>query len=218
MTDGQFPDTAKQLSSVDRAVTAEDNGSTISTSARLSQVYNTSVADLWEACTTAERLSRWFGNVSGDLVLGGEYHIEGNASGTVETCDPPTSFALTWKFGDELTHLTVRLEEVAEEKSRLVIEHSGDIDPDRWTQYGPGAVGIGWDLGLLGLALHLETGADAPAETSEWAQTDAARQFMSESSRRWADAHIAAGASQDAARSAEMRTTAFYLGTDVPES
>ena len=156
MTDGQFPDTAKQLSSVDRAVTAEDNGSTISTSARLTQVYNTSVADLWEACTTADRLARWFGNVTGDLVLGGEYHIEGNASGTVETCDPPTSFTLTWKFGEEITYLTVRLEEVADEQS--------------------------------------------------------------ESSRRWADAHIAAGASQDAARSAEMRTTAFYLGTEVPES
>ena len=217
MTDSQFPTTAEQLGSVDREVTAQDNGSAISTSARLSQVYNTSVADLWEACTTADRLARWFGKVTGNLELGGDYHIEGNASGTIETCEPPTSFTLTWEFGEEITHLTVRLEEVAEEKARLVIEHSGDIDPDRWARYGPGAVGIGWDLGLLGLAMHLGTGVDAPAETSTWIQTDAARQFMSESSRRWADAHIVAGASEDAARSAEMRTTAFYLGTEVPD-
>ena len=46
---------------------------------------------LWDACTNAERIPRWFLPVSGDLRLGGRYQLEGNAGGTIERCDPPRS-------------------------------------------------------------------------------------------------------------------------------
>ena len=46
-----------------------------------SRVYDTDIADLWEAVTDAERIKRWFSPVSGDLKLGGRYAVEGNASG-----------------------------------------------------------------------------------------------------------------------------------------
>ena len=54
----------------------------------ISQVYAAAVGDVWDACTNPERIPRWFVPVSGDLRLGGRYQIEGNASGTIERCDP----------------------------------------------------------------------------------------------------------------------------------
>jgi uncharacterized protein YndB with AHSA1/START domain len=216
MTEDLTAIAAGQIDAVDRTVSRTDEQSTIRTVIGISQTYDTDIDDLWEACTTADRLARWFAPVSGDLQLGGTYQVEGNAGGTVKTCDPPRHFSVSWDFGGETSDLDVRLDAVTPERTRLTIEHSADIDPDRWTEYGPGAVGVGWDLGLLGLAFHLATGASAPAESTAWAETESAQRFMSESSRRWADAAVTAGTPELAARSFEMRTTAFYLGTEPP--
>ena len=41
--------------------------------------YDTSVEDLWDAITNAERIPRWFLPISGDLRLGGRYQLQGNA-------------------------------------------------------------------------------------------------------------------------------------------
>ena len=75
----------------------------------ISQVYDTDVDDLWDACTNAERIPRWFLPVSGELKVGGKYQLEGNAGGTVERCDPPKSFAATWEFGGDVSWIEVRL-------------------------------------------------------------------------------------------------------------
>ena len=55
--------------------------------------YPTSADDVWDALTSPERLPRWFMPISGDLELGGRYQLEGNAGGTIETCDPPSTSA-----------------------------------------------------------------------------------------------------------------------------
>lgn len=204
-----------QINAVTRTVSTADNGTTFATVAALAQSYGTSVDDLWAACTTADRLARWFAPVTGDLMLDGTYQVEGNAGGTVETCEPPYGFTITWEFGGDVSHLAVRLEAEGTDRSRLSIEHSADVAAERWIEYGPGAVGIGWDLGLLGLAHHLATGASAPAESAAWAETDQAQRFMADSSRRWADASVTAGTPEEAARTSEIRTTSFYLGTEI---
>ena len=91
------------LDEVDRTITDQPGpGTTRTTSVSLSRSYPTSVEDLWEACTTAERLARWFSPVHGDLRLGGRYQVEGNAGGTVEQCDPPRSFRLSWEMGPQV--------------------------------------------------------------------------------------------------------------------
>jgi hypothetical protein len=59
----------------------------------VSQTYEGTLDDLWDACTNPKRIPRWFLPVSGDLRVGGRYQLEGNASGTIERCDPPNSFA-----------------------------------------------------------------------------------------------------------------------------
>jgi len=75
----------------------------------VSQEYDATVDDVWDACTNAERLPRWFLPVSGDLRLGGRYQFEGNAGGTVQECDPPHSLAATWEYGGEVSWIELRL-------------------------------------------------------------------------------------------------------------
>lgn len=48
----------------------------------------------------------------------------------------------------------------------MTLEHTAFIE-DHWNQFGPGAVGIGWDLAVMGLARHLATGASADHATAE---------------------------------------------------
>src|SRR3954449_12651325 len=66
------------------------------------RTYGTDQADLFDALTNAERIPRWFLPVTGELEAGGSYQLEGNAGGTVERCDPPESFSITWGYGPML--------------------------------------------------------------------------------------------------------------------
>lgn len=116
-------------------------------------LYDTTVDDVWDAITNAERIPRWFRPVSGDLHLDGRYQLEGNASGSITRCDPPEHLALTWESGGSTSSVTVRLSPNARGGTQLQLQHAspsgGDAD-DLWKQFGPGAVGVGWDLALMG--------------------------------------------------------------------
>ncbi|MER5454786.1 SRPBCC family protein [Micromonospora sp. NPDC002389] len=178
----------------------------------ISQTYDSTPEDVWDACTTQERLTRWFGPVSGELRLHGRYQMEGNISGTVERCDPPKSFAATWEFGGEVSWIEVRLDPTDDGRTRLHLEHVAHVNDEFWLQYGPGAVGVGWDVALFGLACELAgTGRDVPLEQDpEWAGSSAHREFVTASSQRWREASVAAGTDPEQARTAADRTTDFY--------
>ncbi|TDC90450.1 SRPBCC family protein [Actinomadura sp. 7K507] len=179
----------------------------------VSQVYDTGVDDLWDAVTDPERIKRWFLPVSGDLRLGGRYELEGNASGTIERCDPPKSFSATWEYGGQTSWIEVRLAPEPDGRARFELEHIAHVDDDMWNQFGPGAVGIGWDQGLLGLALHLSPGgAPGPEAGQEWAMTDEGKEFTRQSGEAWREAHIASGAEPSVARECADRTIAAYTG------
>lgn len=180
----------------------------------IGQTYRADLVDVWDACTNPERIPRWFLPVSGDLRLGGRYQLEGNAGGTVERCDPPHSFAATWEFGGEVSWIEVRLTSQEDGGTRLELEHVAHVDDERWAQFGPGAVGVGWDGCLMGLAIHLSTGwAVDHGESTAWVASDEGKTFMMLSSERWRDASIAAGTGEAEARAAADRTTAAYTAT-----
>jgi uncharacterized protein YndB with AHSA1/START domain len=182
-------------------------------STTIAQVYDTDIEDLWDACTNAERIPRWFLPVTGELRLGGRYQLEGNAGGTITACDPPHGFAATWEYGDQTTWIELRLTPIDATHTRFELEHIALVDNETWAQFGPGAVGIGWDLGLLGLHLHL-SGQETvdPDAFAEWSASDDGRRFVVLSSERWRDASITAGTDPDEARAAAERTTAAYTG------
>jgi uncharacterized protein YndB with AHSA1/START domain len=181
----------------------------------VSQNYRATVEDVWDACTNPERIPRWFLPVSGELKLGGRYQLEGNAGGVIERCDPPKSFAATWEYGGEVSWIEVRLADEGE-RTRFELEHIALVDDERWAEFGPGAAGVGWDLGLIGLALHLEAGAATvdPKEVEAWSASDEGKRFITLSSQPWGEANAAAGfADEEAARAAADRTSAFYTGS-----
>jgi uncharacterized protein YndB with AHSA1/START domain len=177
----------------------------------ISQAYDATLDDLWDACTDPERISRWFLPVSGDLRLHGRYQFEGNAGGRIERCDPPKGYAATWEYGEEVSWVEVRLTAEPDGGTRFELEHTAHVDDERWAEFGPGAVGVGWDMGFMGLAIHLSSGQDMdPQEAAAWSASDQGRQFMALSSQGWCDASIASGEDGAAAQAAADRTTAAY--------
>jgi uncharacterized protein YndB with AHSA1/START domain len=181
----------------------------------ISRLYAADQSDVWDAVTDAERIPRWFLPVTGDLRLGGRYQLEGNAGGTIESCDPPNGFTATWEYGGEVSWIEVRLRAEGPDRTRFELEHIAHVDDERWTQFGPGAVGVGWDLGLLGLTLHLASGeAVDPAAFMAWSETDDGHRFMTVSARGWGEAAIADGDDPATARATAERTAGFYTGAE----
>jgi uncharacterized protein YndB with AHSA1/START domain len=213
-------DVVHQINSVQRRVGSRVLDAGAARTVVVSRTYDAPIDDVWDACTNPERIPRWFLPISGELRVGGRFQLQGNAAGTIERCDPPRSFAATWEFGGEVTWIELRLTPEVDRGTHFELEHIARIDDERWTQFGPGAVGVGWDLALAaGLARHLASGASVdPAEAAAWSASEEGRKFMTLSSQAWGDASIAAGTDIAAARAAEGRTTAFYTGIDTEAS
>jgi len=209
-------DVARVLGLVTRSVTNFEKDGKAASAVTLSRLYDTSVDDLWDAVTSKQRIPRWFLPVEGELQLGGRYQLKGNAGGTVTACTPPTHFAATWEFGGATTWIDVKL--AAERgQARLTLEHTAIIG-DHWEQFGPGAVGIGWDLGITGLEGYLATGTSVDHETAEaWMMSAEGKNFMAQSGEYWRMAHVACGVDPDAAKQRSDRTIAFYRGETPPD-
>ncbi len=174
------------------------------------RLYETSVDDAWDALTNRERIPRWFLPVSGDLQVGSRYQLQGNAGGVIEQCDPPRRFALTWEMHGDVSWVTVELEP-RDGKTQLTLEHVAHVPEAIFDQYGPGGVGVGWDLGLMGLGKHFETGAAIdPRAAEEWTLSAAGREFVRGCSEGWAEASIAAGTDAERARASGARVVDFY--------
>jgi uncharacterized protein YndB with AHSA1/START domain len=201
-------DVSHQIAAVQRTVGHRTLAAGDARVVTISRSYPGPAADLWDACTNPERIPRWFLPITGELKPGGHYQLEGNAGGTVESCDPPHSFTATWEYGGEVSWIEVRV--TAEgEQARLQLEHIAHVDDERWAEFGPGAVGIGWDLGLRGLGEHLASGGDAEPEAT-WVTSPDGLRFMTGSNEAWYAAAVADGADPAAARAAADRTIAAY--------
>ncbi len=210
-----------QISEAHRAVRAGNGGpggdDGVRTAVLLRRAYPAAIEDVWDACTTAERVNRWLMPVSGDLRLGGTYQLHGNAGGEILRCEPPRLLRVSWVVGDgPASEVEVRLAPGDGGHTDFELEHTGIVDPAMWARYGPGAVGVGWDLALLGLYLYLSTGRHRPEDPGAWALSPAGREYVTRSSRAWGAAFRQAGASEAEAEAATAATTAFYA-PNLPE-
>jgi uncharacterized protein YndB with AHSA1/START domain len=208
-------DVDHEITSVEREVGSRTLPAGRARTMTISRIYDTPAEDLWDACTNPERISRWFLPISGDLREGGRYAFDGNASGTIERCEPPHRVEATWEYGGQTSWVEVRVTPADGGRARFSLEHIAHVDDEIWTQYGPGAVGVGWDLGLLGLGLHLASGGERvdPAQFMEWSASDEGRAFITASSEAWGAASAAGGTDPELARACAARTTGFYTGT-----
>jgi uncharacterized protein YndB with AHSA1/START domain len=174
------------------------------------RIYRAAQADLWDALTNADRIPRWFLPVSGDLRVGGRYQTQGNAGGVIERCKEPESFAVTWEFGGTVSWLEVTLIPDGE-RTTLELAHEAHVTPELWGQFGPGAVGVGWDLALMGLGRHIDTGAAVdPRVAAAFAASPDGADFIRAAAAGWAGAAVADGDDPGAAEQAAARTVAFY--------
>lgn len=182
----------------------------------LRRTYSTTPDDLWQALTDKARLPRWFTSVDGDFHLHGRFAVTGNASGEILRCDPPAALALTWEMGDALSWVEVFLAETAD-GTELTLVHTAPVTP-HWERFGPGAVGVGWDLTLLGLGLHIaDPAADRPDPESFHVRPDG-RAFIEGAGIDWVRADIASGERHDTAEARGAATIGFYTGETPPDA
>ena len=199
------------LATVERSVAFLERDGRPASAVGLSRSFTTTPRDLWDAVTNAERIPRWFAPVSGNLELGGRYQVEGNAGGTITACEPLSHFGLTWEFGGDVSWVEVQVWEEDAGRVGLALIHTAHLS-EHWDTFGPGAVGVGWEMAFLGLALHIADPSAPKPDEMEFAFSPEGRAFITGSSQGWAQAAIAAGTKAEAAQAAAGRTTAFYTG------
>lgn len=214
-------DVNAQITAVDRAVRTEDVDGASSRVQTLAQIYPSPLADVWDAVTSPDRIARWFLPVEGEARLGGRYQVVGNAGGEVLECAPPhdgrAAYRITWEYGGGMSWVDIELTSAGDESTTLQLRHTARVDdlpPGFWETYGPGATGVGWDSGLLGLSLHLGSATDGPtpAEAEAWMLSDEGKQFARGAADGWAAAQVADGGDPEAAASAADATFRFYTG------
>lgn len=175
--------------------------------------YDADIEDVWDALTSPERLSRWFLPVSGDLRLGGRYQLAGNAGGEILACEPPRRLTVSWLFGpdaeDGTSEVEVRLTPGPAGDTEFELIHASVVDPHYFPTYGPGAGGVGWDLGLLALARLLA--GDETENLAEFDKSPEGREFSRRSAAAWGRAHLAAGGDPEQVAAAVEATTKFYV-------
>jgi uncharacterized protein YndB with AHSA1/START domain len=178
-------DLLAELAAIHREVAADADDTVRVTVARS---YPTTPADLWEAITDPERTKRWFLPLSGDLRVGGQFQLEGNAGGDILACEPPTLLRVT--FGDVTSVVEVRLRATGDEETHLELRHrvplalAGSVD-------GAMFVGHGWDGALLMLARH--TRDDDVADPLAYADSPEVIEFNRGSIDEWTTAVERAG-------------------------
>jgi uncharacterized protein YndB with AHSA1/START domain len=176
---------------------------------RLQRTYAFPIDEVWDALTDPERIGRWFLPISGDYRVGGRYQFEGNAGGEILACERPHRLRATWEYGPgPASEVEVRLSASGDEATVFELEHTAVVPDEFWDEYGPGAVGVGWEQGFLGLELHLRGGS--VGDPLAWQLSDEGREHSRLSSEGWGQASGAAGADDDTVARNVANTTAFY--------
>ena len=125
-------DVQHEVNAVERSVGRRTLAAGEANVVTVGRTYPSPVEDVWDACTNPERIPRWFLPVSGELTLGGHYQLEGNASGTIESCDPPHSFTATWEYGGEVSWIEVRFTPLDDGSTRFELDHIAHVDDERF--------------------------------------------------------------------------------------
>lgn len=126
---------------------------------RVEDVYDTSIDDLWDACTRPERLARWIAEVSGDLRVGGTVQVTftstADGPARIDVCDAPHHLLITMEPGtEEEGPIEAWLTEEGD-RTRLAVEKRG-LPADKLHFYA-----AGWQTHLEDLGRALSTGTSA---------------------------------------------------------
>ncbi|MGW0775668.1 SRPBCC family protein [Streptomyces sp. NPDC002835] len=204
----------EEINRVHREVGARQIEAGEASTVLLRRTYDAEIADVWDAVTSPERIGRWFLPVSGEFKVGGRYQLEGNAGGEILECVAPERLRVSWLFGPDPGFSEVELRLTPEGAGRTVfeLEHVAVVPEEFRGQFGPGAVGIGWDLMLLGLGKHLTGSGISGVDAADWQTSPEAKDFMTRSGEAWGAAYAASGAGAEVVAATTAATIAFYTG------
>jgi uncharacterized protein YndB with AHSA1/START domain len=141
---------------------------------RMEDRFETDADDVWSALTDPSRLARWYGEVEGDLRLGGEYHARLFASGwegtgRVEACEPPQRLQVLIKDSEEPDENVIEVTLTADGDQTVVVWEERGMPVDLLSAYG------------AGVQLHIEDLADHLA----------GRERRDDTKARWDELHPA---------------------------
>src|SRR6266511_4106503 len=110
---------------------------------RMEDRFDTEIDDVWSALTDPSRLARWYGEVEGDLRLGGEYRARLFASGwegtgRVEACEPPQRLLVRGKEADEPGENETEVMLTADGDQTMVVWEARGMPLDLLSAYGAG--------------------------------------------------------------------------------
>jgi uncharacterized protein YndB with AHSA1/START domain len=110
---------------------------------RMQDRFDTDIDDLWSAITDPSRLARWYGEVEGNLRLGGEFRVRLFASGwegtgRVEACEPPRHLLLRTKALDEPDEGAIEITLAADGEQTILVWEERGMPLDLLAAYGAG--------------------------------------------------------------------------------
>jgi uncharacterized protein YndB with AHSA1/START domain len=110
---------------------------------RMEDRFETEIDDVWSALTDPARLARWYGEVEGDLRLGGEYRARLYASGwegtgRVQACEPPQRLLVRGKEADETGGNETEVVLTADRDQTMVVWEVRGMPLDLLSAYGAG--------------------------------------------------------------------------------
>jgi uncharacterized protein YndB with AHSA1/START domain len=120
---------------------------------------------VWSALTEAEQLGHWYGEVEGELRVGGDYRAHVHASGWegtghVEECETPRRFLVTSAASDDASDKSTEVTlSRAGDQTILVVEQRGLPLDLTW------AFGAGLQIHVEDLAAHVAGGERVDARS-----------------------------------------------------
>jgi uncharacterized protein YndB with AHSA1/START domain len=202
-------DIAEQIGATSREVSRQHTESGETVAVTLQRRYPADPADVWQAITDPERVRRWFLPLTGDLREGGNFELEGNASGDILKCEPPRHLVVT--FGGESSIVDVQLSGDGQQ-TLLKLTHSVPVE---LAGSGAGAlyVGPGWDGALMGIALYLA--GEAPEDLVAAANSPQVQDFNVSSIKEWVASIEASGTADADAISAAQQASLAQFAPDL---
>ena len=141
---------------------------------RMEDRFDSDIDDVWSALTDPSRLARWYGEVEGELRLGGEYRARlfssgWEGTGRVEACEPPHRLLVRIKDEDEPDEQVVEATLSSEADQTIVVWEERGMPLDLLSAYG------------AGVQIHIEDLADHLA----------GRERRDDAKTRWDELHPA---------------------------
>lgn len=110
---------------------------------RMEDRFDTDIYDLWAALTDPRRLARWYGEVEGDLRVGGAYRARLFASGwegtgRVEACDAPHRLLVSTAQTGEAEEGAIEVTLAADGDQTVLVWEERGMPLEQIAAYGAG--------------------------------------------------------------------------------